>query len=356
MMTHNTSTCTWCNGEMDAALAHDAVVRVVGRPEKANFAPAGSSGQATADFPKPTEIAHFAKRKRPASRKYVVAEDNGVTKAVQQAVDDGCINAGPDDNQWDWRKPIVLASWGTREHSPATPQVLPNIETAVPGGGGGWPPNNLASLVQNTGWYQKIAEAMFKYGGWNPGVHEFKVTVRSDGNYIEGTLKIHAVGEKLWTPSGAAGAVVVDEPWHTTLPNELAIAMQTFAPRREIDGFVFDYYNDDHDPLAGRAILMLWDDPRGWFHGRVSRRERAGALKPGMKRLRECNQFMTWRILFARDARWDKSSPQDRTIAVDLPHSRRGPGDEQSDRGQWVLLSQVWIDGQRIDRYIGNPL
>jgi hypothetical protein len=137
MMTHNTSTCTWCNGEMDAALAHDAVVRVVGRPEKANFAPAGSSGQATADFPKPTEIAHFAKRKRPASRKYVVAEDNGVTKAVQQAVDDGCINAGPDDNQWDWRKPIVLASWGTREHSPATPQVLPNIETAVPGGGGG---------------------------------------------------------------------------------------------------------------------------------------------------------------------------------------------------------------------------
>ena len=136
MMTHNTSTCTWCNGEMDAALAHDAVVRVVGRPEKANFAPAGSSGQATADFPKPTEIAHFAKRKRPASRKYVVAEDNGVTKAVQQAVDDGCINAGPDDNQWDWRKPIVLASWGTREHSPATPQVLPNIETAVPGVGG----------------------------------------------------------------------------------------------------------------------------------------------------------------------------------------------------------------------------
>jgi hypothetical protein len=140
MMTHNTSTCTWCNGEMDAALAHDAVVRVVGRPEKANFAPAGSSGQATADFPKPTEIAHFAKRKRPASRKYVVAEDNGVTKAVQQAVDDGCINAGPDDNQWDWRKPIVLASWGTREHSPATPQVLPNIETAVPGRGGGPPP------------------------------------------------------------------------------------------------------------------------------------------------------------------------------------------------------------------------
>ena len=33
---------------------------------------------------------------------------------------------------------------------------------------------------------------------------------------------------------------------------------------------------------------------------------------------------------------------------MDLPHSRRGPGDEQSDRGQWVLLSEVWIDGQRI--------
>jgi hypothetical protein len=129
---------------------------------------------------------------------------------------------------------------------------------------------------------------------------------------------------------------------------ELAIAMQTFAPRRKIDGFGFDYYDDDHDPLAGRDILMLWDDPRGWFHGRVSRREREGALKPGIKRLRECNGFMTWRIVFAKDARWGQSSLEDRTIAMDLPHSRRGRGDEQSDRGQWVLLSEVWIDGQRI--------
>ena len=81
MMTHNTSTCTWCNGEMDAALAHDAVVRVVGRPEKANFAPAGSSGQATADFPKPTEMVYMDGRiLRPpeGQEHYVDSEDENI--------------------------------------------------------------------------------------------------------------------------------------------------------------------------------------------------------------------------------------------------------------------------------------
>jgi hypothetical protein len=84
---------------------------------------------------------------------------------------------------------------------------------------------------------------------------------------------------------------------------ELAIAMQTLARRRKIDGFVFDYYSNDHDPLTGRDILMLWDDPRGWFLGRVSRRERTGAPIPGMKGLKMHNGYMTWSIVFAKDER-----------------------------------------------------
>ena len=118
----------------------------------------------------------------------------------------------------------------------------------------------------------------------------------------------------------------------------LAFAMQTLAHGRKIDGFVFDYYNEDHDQLAGRAILTLWDNPRGWFLGRVLRRERAGALKTGMKRLRVTNGHMTWRIAFAPDERWGESSVAQRTITMDLPDSRRGPGVVDSDYGQWVLL------------------
>lgn len=135
-----------------------------------------------------------------------LAGGGDVSRAVQQAVDDGCINVGPNDTRWDWRKPIVLKEIGTREHSPATPQVLPNLETDVPGQE---PPDNYIRTVVDTGWCRKLSVAMFKYEQRHPGAQEVAVTVAmSDGNDIEGTVKIYAVGAKIWTPSVAAGGAL----------------------------------------------------------------------------------------------------------------------------------------------------
>jgi hypothetical protein len=141
-------------------------------------------------------------------------------------------------------------------------------------------------------------------------------------------------------PAAAASVAAAAAPLPT---KELAIAMRTLVPRRKIDGLGFEYYSDVHDPLAGRDILMLWDDPRGWFLGRVSRRARSGAPLPGKTRMRQFNGDMTWSIVFAEDARWGESRThgwglEDRTIAMDLQPTQRGPGDENSDHGQWVLL------------------
>jgi len=121
---------------------------------------------------------------------------------------------------------------------------------------------------------------------------------------------------------------------------ELALAMEKFAPGRKIDGAGFDYYSDGPDPLHGRDIVMLWDEPRGWFLGHVSRREKMGALFPGRTRLKTTNGHMTWRIVFAEDARWSEYDLEDRTEAMDLLPGKRGPGDAMSACGQWVLLEK----------------
>ena len=122
---------------------------------------------------------------------------------------------------------------------------------------------------------------------------------------------------------------------------ELALAMEKFARGRKIDGAAINYYSDDGpDPLRGRDIVMLWDEPRGWFLGHVSRREKGGALFPGRTRLKTTNGQMTWRIVFLEDSRWSEYDLEERTEAMDLLPSKRGPGDAMSANGQWVLLEK----------------
>jgi len=129
-----------------------------------------------------------------------------ISRALQNAVDNGCVSATGSDTDWAWTKPKLLEGRGPPFNGDTplgTPSLCP-LDYNVFEPGDAEPPAEMVDAFRNTGWFQELCMAM----RGETGPQLAKVTTLGHA-VVHGTIERNCIGCLKWLPG--AGTELEEE-------------------------------------------------------------------------------------------------------------------------------------------------